>query len=197
MPARGFLPRNVNSNVLAPLRASVVVGARFLPMVLVLGLVAAIGRALQIGAAGEISRSTHLALEAVIEGARLALLLHVLGGGSLLAGGASVLRLLQSPRAAWRRMRAALHGRGGALALNLLGFAAIAALANVAIFRVADRWAVLAMLKHCGWIAEQAGPWVTILFLKNVSLIPWTLVFLGALAGWLAAAPAPGVLRQR
>jgi hypothetical protein len=187
----------VNSHVLAPLRASFVVGARFLPMVLVLGLVAGLGRALQLGAAGGISRGTHLALEAVIESARLALLLHVLGAGSMIAGGTIALRLLRHPRAAWRRMLAALRGRGRAFVLNLLGFAAIAALANVAIFRLADRWAVLAMLKHCGWIAEQAGPWVTILFLKNVSLIPWTLVFLGALAGWLAAAPTLVSVRQR
>ena len=49
-------------------------------MVLVLGLVAGLGRALQLGAAGGISRGTHLALEAVIESARLALLLRDVPG---------------------------------------------------------------------------------------------------------------------
>ena len=174
--------------MLAPVRASFGACVRFLPTVLGLGLVAAIGRMVQVGAAGEIPRATHLALEVAIEGARLALLLHVLGEGSMVAGGHTVARILRQPRAAWQRARAALRGRSPGVVLNLLAFGAIAAVANFAIFRIAGQWTALAMLKHCGWIADQAGPWVTILFLKNVSIIPWTLVFLAGLACWLAPA---------
>ena len=182
--SRSALAGSMNTSALDPLRRSLVFCGRFLPVVLGLGLVAAVGRALQIGAAGEISREAHLVLEVIVEGARGVLALHVLGMGSVL-GGWMVLKRGFKFRSRFRReLCEAFHARWRVLAVNLLAFGAVAALVNVVIFAVARSWTALEMLKHCGWIAAQPGPWVTILFLKNVTLIPWTVVFMVVLGLW-------------
>ena len=177
----------MSTSAFDPLRRSFVVCGRFLPVVLVLGLVAAVGRALQIGAAGEISREVHLALEVIVEGARSLLALYVLGLGSMLGGWMVLKRGFRLRSHMRRELREAFRARWRGLVVNVLAFGAIAALVNGAIFAIARNWTALEMLKHCGWIAEQAGPWVTILFLKNVTLIPWTLVFMITLGIWLVS----------
>jgi hypothetical protein len=182
-----MLAGGMDTSALDPLRRSFVFCGRFLPVVLVLGLVAAVSRALQIGAAGELTREAHLALEVIVEGARSLLALYVLGLGSML-GGWMALKRAFGLRAHFRsELREAFRARWKVLVVNLLAFGAIAALVNGAIFAVARNWTALEMLKHCGWIAEQAGPWVTILFPKNVTLIPWTLVFMVMLGFWLVS----------
>lgn len=171
----------------APLKASFASCARFLPAMLTLGLVAAVGRAVQEGAAGEITRGTHLALEIVVESARVVFVLYVLGAGSVSDGWAMLRGFFRKGGGRWGRLRGLLVGRRRELALSLGGFVLVAGLANIAIFAMAHRWGALAMLQHCGWIAEQAGPWVTVLFLKNLSVIPWTLAFVVALGRWLTS----------
>lgn len=170
-----------------PLLASFVALGRFLPMTLTLGLVAALGRTLQEGIAGPVSRGTFVALEILVESSRLLLVLHVLGMGSFLTGWIvlkGAVRGLRGSRAIFGDVLR--HGWRGLL-WNALGFLALAAVANIAIFAWARHGSTLAMLQHCGWVAEQAGPWVTVLFVKNLTIIPWTLVFVVATGGWIAA----------
>ena len=166
-----------------PVRRSFCLCGRFFPMVVALGLAAGIGRGLQLGAAGELSRPANLAIEFVIEGGRCTLLLYLMGRGSLAAGWSILRRILT--RQAWNELGPVLRSGWRGLAVNLAVFALLAAVANVAVFAVARNWTALAMLQHCGWVAEQAGVWVTILFLKNLSVIPWTLAFIAALGHWL------------
>jgi hypothetical protein len=187
----GMIPALFRRIDLDPVRQSFHLCLRFLPMVAALAGAAAVGRALQLGAAGEISRGTHLLLEVLVEGARVALLLYLIGRGSMAAGWAGLRGMFH--RDGWQTIGPAFRLRWRDLVANLLVFALLAAAANAVVFAVARNWTALAMLQHCGWIAEQAGEWVTILFLKNLSVIPWTLAFAVSLAHWLPFRPAqPG-----
>lgn len=156
-------------------------------MTLTLGLVAALGRTLQEGIAGPVSQGTFVALEILVESTRLLLVLHVLGLGSSLAGWAALQGGVRHLRNARATVGGALRNGWRGLLLNPIGFLALAVGANIAIFALARHGSTLPMLQHCGWVAEEAGPWVTVLFIKNLTVIPWTLVFVVATGGWIAA----------
>jgi hypothetical protein len=169
---------------LAPIRDSLRLIARSLPIFALLCLVAATGRALQVGAAGEPGGGANILLEIIVEGSRVAILLHLLGQGSITAGCAEIRRLFtkggrQAPgpplRDSWPR-----------LVFNIVAFAAIAGAANLTIFAIARYSPALEMLQRAGWIAPEAGEVVIVLFLKNLSVIPWTLSFIAALVHWFS-----------
>lgn len=180
-----LIVRTMRTGTFLPLWRSFVVCRRFFPAVLGLGLIAALGRITQEGAAGDVSATARWVLEIVVEASRVFLLLYLLGGGNVETGWARVRDFVRRRREGRAALPGALRARTRVLLVSFVGFAVVAGVANVAIFAIARNWSALPMLQHCGWIAAQAGNYVTVLFLKNLSVIPWTLAFVVVLTRWL------------
>lgn len=157
-------------------------------VVLALGLVAGLGRVLQLGGFGRLAPGMHLATEAIVESARLALFLYVLGRASVPNGVRRVKRLFtdrshraQSLKTAWHFLKNHWLSFG----LNMAGFLLVAAGLNYLIDALAYQTCLLLTLKKDGILADSSSEWTVLLFFKNLSVIPLTLVFDALFLLWL------------
>ncbi len=156
--------------------------------VLGLGFLAAIGRATQMGAFGPISTASDVLLEIGVESSRILLFLYVLGLTNVRTGAGSVLRLFSAGAYHHRNWRVAVqkvksHWR--ALLLNLAVFLLIAWSINFLIDYTAYQTCLYTKMKASEIIADGASEWAFILFLKNISIIPFTLVFNALFLHWV------------
>ena len=155
---------------------------------MVLGLIAALGRVIQLGGIGEISRLVHILLEVVIESARLLLFLYVLGLADIKNG---ILRIRNFLRhKSYRRLRSlaliqALKRKGILISLNIVGFSFIAYTINYLISLAAYQTCLLINLKKGRILTESSSEWTIVLFFKNLTVIPFTLVFETLLVLWI------------
>lgn len=184
----------LNTNM-EPIMASLSFIRRHWIVLLALGLIAALGRVIQLGGFGEVSRFTHMLLEIVIEGSRIALLLFVFGLANMKTGLGHVVRLFTGrvsvrsyARQAWSKMKS----RWPALTLSFVAFALIAWCLNLLIDQLAYETCLYLTLKREGVLVDTSSEWTILLFFKNLSVIPFTLVFETFLLLWLAnKAPLP------
>jgi hypothetical protein len=144
-----------------------------------LNLVAAMGRFIQEGGMGKITAETFSLLEISIELSRVLLVLLVVGNSSISAGFRIILSIFKMKAFDWKQVGRQLINNIAwnkiALSVNLVIFMIVATITNISIDLVTHLF-LLNWLKVNGLLAA-ASPWPVILFLKNVSIIPFTLVF--------------------
>jgi len=149
-------------------------------IVLGLGLTAAMGRIVQLGAFGPISPGLHIAMEVVVESARILLFVYALGLTQLKRGFLRLKRMLTSGKAwteHWQKGRIRLKTHWRSLLASFVIYLLIAWATNLLIDYTAFQTCLYYKLKVNNIIAEQSSEWVIILFFKNLSVIPLTLIF--------------------
>ncbi|GAB3051473.1 hypothetical protein [Spirosoma pulveris] len=157
-------------------------------LILGLGLVAAVGRTIQLLAFGPISPFFHMLLEVLIESARVALVLYALGLANMQSGLAKISRVARSKATRhknWRLALLTIRKRWVIILMNLGAFLLLAYGFNALIDHIAYQTCLYITLTRRQLISEQSSEWVLILFLKNISIIPFTLVFQTLFLIWI------------
>lgn len=153
-----------------------------------LGLVAAFGRAIQLNAFGPISTKSHVLLEVVIESARILLFFFALGLTSVKGGLTRLVQLFTSKtgrKQNWQIAIRKMRENWLALLINLVAFLVIALLFNLLIDHIAYETCLFITLQTRQLISGQSSEWALILFFKNISVIPFTLVFEALFFLWI------------
>lgn len=153
-----------------------------------LGLIAAIGRCIQLKAFGPISPLSHVLLEVVVESARILIFLYALGLTNIRTGIVRLVQIVTNKQGRKQNGRLAiqkLRTRWGALVANLIVFSVIALLFNKLIDHIAYETCLYITLKARQLISDQSSEWAIILFFKNISVIPFTLIFNALFCLWL------------
>lgn len=149
-------------------------------LLLVAGLmmVAALARVGLADGFGPVPKSGKVSLEVVTEASRIALVLAVIGGGSLLKGAQLLPRILRIFSGdTWRTIASNTAHLWWPLLINILAFSLLAGAINLCINLVANE-SVLQLLKDWRLLAKDANPQAIVLFLKNLTIIPFTIIFL-------------------
>ncbi len=155
---------------------------------LVLSLIAAFGRVIQLGGFGQISSLTNVLLEIVIELSRVAIFLYVIGIANIKRGISKVKRLFScgiNLKAKWTTASQKLKTQWLNLTFSFLGFLLIAGFINFLIDQLAYQTCFYLTLKNEGLLVDTSAEWTILLFFKNLSVIPFTLVFETLLLLWL------------
>jgi hypothetical protein len=134
--------------------------------------IAAITRAVQLGAFGQVSHATYSSLELLVSTARTLMSLAILGGGSPLRGLKRLIhldfRIPEIPRKKWQTI---ISQRWIVLTANLLVFAVAAVVCNALLRATAT---LIADHTSIGFLSNQEA---NDFFLKNMTVIPLTTVF--------------------
>jgi hypothetical protein len=158
-------------------------------LILILGLVAGTGRFIQEGGSGEISSSTHAILEVVVNGARLLIIWVVIGQGYIQAGFRNFINIFRLTRnrwhTVWANAKANFSNNFPAVLVNFIIYIVIAVIINIALFALFEYTSLLVWLKSGSLINLTASKWPVLLFLKNISIIPYTLVFETVFVMWI------------
>src|SRR5262245_22548025 len=143
-----------------------------------LALLSSTGRAVQLGWSEYISGAQHLLLELMVEGARAAIFLVVVGEGSLTDG-------ITAIKNAWKMTGFIsiwnnLKYRWGAVLWSIAAFIVFASLINLVISLIAHNDIVLSAVRNFGFppAKDDSLKVALIFFLKNITIIPFTLVWL-------------------
>ena len=153
-----------------------------------LGLIAAFGRAIQLGAFGSITSWANITLEVIVESARIAIFLYVLGLANVKKGVARIRHLFTDKANLKRNFVVAINKvkkQWSAILLNLVIFSVITWTINYLIDVLAYQTCLYITLKQGGLLSESSSEWVILLFFKNISVIPFTLVFNALFALWI------------
>ena len=146
----------------------------------ILNLVAAIGRFVQEGGTGKIAVETFSLLEIAVELSRVLLVLLVIGNGSINVGFRQVISIFRMKGAdwkqVWKQLKTNVSWNKITLSINLVIFMIIGTITNISIDLLVHLF-LLNWLKINDLLAVTASQWPVILFLKNTSIIPFTLVF--------------------
>jgi hypothetical protein len=153
------------------------------------GLIAAFGRSIQLGALGEISGGLNTLLEIIIESARILTFLLVIGEGSIGKGVNRIKNLFRLNWSQWKSIYSIVITRMKAnwiaLVINLLIYSVIAFIINFIIDKVAYDTELLTTLHNSNILAPNTTEWVLLLFFKNLTVIPFTLIFNGNVFLWV------------
>jgi len=154
-----------------------------------LGVVAALGRAIQLGARGEVSGGVDSFLEIVIATARILTFLFVLGESKIGDGVKRVISVFQLDRAQWKSIGSniiyRLKSNWLALLINLVVYSAIAMMINFLIDNIAYNSNLLKSLQNSHILASNTTEWVLLLFFKNITVIPFTIIFNAFILLWI------------
>ena len=153
-----------------------------------LGLVAAVGRAIQLWAFGPVNLLSHILLEIVIEGTRILLFFYALGLTNVRAGASRLIQFVtnkQVRKQNWHLAIQKVKEQWFAMLINFVAFSVIAFLFNVLINHIAYETCLYITLKSRQLISDQTSEWAIILFFKNISVIPFTLIFNALFLLWL------------
>jgi hypothetical protein len=150
-----------------------------------LGLLSAIGRAIQVGWEGSITLPLYLLLEVIIEGSRLGILLVAIGDGSLSAGIATIRRIgtmsEQERETNAEPMVTTFKNNWIDVAVSFVIFGIFVYLIpNIVISRIADTESVLRVVQTLGLqgLDDESLRMVIVFFLKNSTIIPFTIVWM-------------------
>ena len=122
----------------------------------------------------------NLVLEVIVEGSRLLLCLFVLGVASINKGALHIRHFFtrkDQRKIRWTIALQNLKKKWGTILLNLLGFLLIAWLLNYLIEAAAYETCLYLTLKKGGILTASSSEWTLLLFFKNLSVIPFTLIF--------------------
>jgi len=157
-------------------------------IILALGLIAAFGRATQLGAFGPVSSSFHFLLEIIIQSARLLIFVYTLGFTNVKKG-LSRIKKIVTTKAAWKEnwhtACKKIKTEWPSLLTSFVIYLLIALVINKLIDYAAYQTCLYYKLKTNEIISNQASEWVIILFFKNISVIPFTLVFNALFLLWI------------
>ena len=159
-----------------------------LGVIMALGLIAAFGRVIQLEGFGPITPWMNILLEIVVESVRVLLFLYVLGFASIKNGVLRVGRLFthkDKRKVHWKIAMQKLKKQRFLLIINLVAFLFLAWVMNYLIDLLAYETCLYLSLKKDGILANAASEWTIILFFKNLSVIPLTLIFDAVLLLWL------------
>lgn len=183
MPAFNFL------NKLTTLNNAIYFIKKHFLVILSLGLVSAFGRVIQLGGFGEIPGWVNIVLEIIVESSRILLFLFVLGLANVKKG-ISRIRDLFTKKNMWRSNWSVsiekIKKQWLSVLLNLVAFLIIASMFNYLIDQLAYQTCLYLSLKENGILVDSSSEWTILLFFKNLSVIPFTLVFETLLILWIA-----------
>ena len=152
--------------------------ARYAVNIIGLGLLSSTGRAIQLGWSEYISGTQHLLLELMVEAARVAIFLVVVGEGSFTAGVTAIknVRKMSGYVSIWNNLK----GRWVAVIWSIAAFIIFASLVNAVISLIAHNDTVLSTVQNLGFppTKDESLKSAIIFFLKNITIIPFTLVWL-------------------
>lgn len=157
-------------------------------IVLGLGLISAFGRVIQLGGFGEVPGWANIVLEIIVESSRILLFLFVLGLANVKKG---ILRICDvfTKKDIWKsNLEAAIQKikkQWVSVLLNLTAFLIVAWMFNYLIDQLAYQTCLYLSLKENGILVESSSEWIILLFFKNLSVIPFTLVFETLLILWI------------
>lgn len=158
-------------------------------LILSLGAVAGLGRFFQEGGYGEITPSMHGILEIVINGARLLIIFLIIGQGYVQVGFNNLINLFRLTRDEWSHVWATVKSNFAnnsiAILTNFIILMVVAVIFNIALFALFDYTTFLGWLKSTALISPEASKWPVLLFFKNISIIPFTLVFETLFVMWI------------
>ncbi|MEO6549744.1 MAG: hypothetical protein ABIN94_17210 [Ferruginibacter sp.] len=160
------------------------------PNIIGLGLISAFGRVIQLGGFGEITTWANTFLEIIIESARILMFLFVLGLGSVEKGLMRIKHLFtqkSNRKLQWAITVKKLKRQWSSILLNIAGFSIIAWAFNYLIELLAYKTCLYLTLKNNGVLVESASEWTILLFFKNLSVIPFTIVFETLLILWITS----------
>ena len=183
MPTLNFL------NKLTTLNNAIFFIKKHFLVILGLGLISAVGRVIQLGGFGEIPGWANIVLEIIVESSRILLFLFVLGLANVKNG---ILRIrdLYTNKHKWRSNWSVsiqkIKTQWLSVLLNLTAFLLIASMFNYLIDQLAYQTCLYLSLKENGILVESSSEWTILLFFKNLSVIPFTLVFETLLILWIA-----------
>jgi hypothetical protein len=149
-------------------------------LIILLGLIAAFGRVIQLKGFGEIPAWANVVLEIIVESSRLIMILFVLGIANVKEGALLVKRVFTEKgklKAAWTMGIRKLKTRAQSIVISFIGFSVIATVLNVLINQLAYQTCLFLSLKQQGILVDAASEWTILLFFKNILVIPFTLVF--------------------
>src|SRR5688500_10596365 len=153
-----------------------------------LGLIAAFGRVIQLGGFGDIPSWANIVLEVVVETARVLIFLFVLGVANIKKGAYQVKQLFtrkSNLKNYWFIATKKLKTQWIQISLSLFGFLIIAGVFNVLIDSLAYQTCLYLTLKREGILVDTSSEWTILLFFKNISVIPFTIVFETILLLWI------------
>ena len=156
--------------------------------VLGFGLVAAIGRVIQLGGFGPVSSAMNVVLEIIVESARLSLFVYVLGVASIRKGIQRMKHLFVYKEQRKNMFRVAVQRfkkEWPSVCLNIFGLLLLAWTINYLIDLVAYETCLYLTLKSRGILVASSSEWTLLLFFKNLTVIPLTLIFDTVLLLWL------------
>ncbi|MFD2523498.1 hypothetical protein [Emticicia soli] len=157
--------------------------------ILGLGLIAGIGRFIQEGGSGAISSSTQIILDIGVNTARLLTVFIIIGKGSLQNGLSAIAKIFRLTKAKWvsiwDNIKRNFSGNYLALLVNFIIYTLIAVIINIGLFILLDHTAFLEWLKSNQLLSPFASKWPVLLLLKNISIIPFTLVFEVLIVSWI------------
>ena len=157
--------------------------------ILGLGLIAALGRVIQLGGFGQITGWMNVILEVVVESARILIFLYVLGLANVKNGVLRIKHVLTNKddrKSLLTNAIQKLKTQWLSLCLNIIGFLVIASIINYLIDLLAYETCLYLTLKTDGILAVSSSEWTILLFFKNLTVIPLTLIFDTVLLLWLA-----------
>ncbi|SKB71364.1 hypothetical protein [Dyadobacter psychrophilus] len=149
-------------------------------VILTLGLIAGLGRAAQLKAFGEISSTLHFVLEMIIQSARMLIFLFALGVTNIRSGIKRTVAIFSVKKDSSQKRKLALEKfklHWKRMLWNLGAFLIISFLINLFIDHIAYETCMYISLRERGLLHANASEWTIILLLKNLSVIPLTLVF--------------------
>ena len=158
-------------------------------VILGLGLISAFGRVIQLGGFGEIPGWLYIVLEIIVESSRIMLFLFVLGLANIKKGIVRIQDLFTKKdmlRSNWSVSIKKIKKQWLSVLLNLVAFLIIAGIVNYLIDQLAYQTCLYLSLKDRGILVDSSSEWTILLFFKNLSVIPFTLVFETLLILWIA-----------
>jgi hypothetical protein len=153
-----------------------------------LALIAAVGRSVQLRAFGPITPIGHAFLEIMIEGSRLAVVVYALGLANIKTGISKILLLIRGKTTRqrnWHMAMIKMRQQWPTIIINLGAFLLIAYIFNFLIDHIVYETCLYISLIARKLISDQSSEWVLILFFKNLSVIPFTLVFQTLFVHWI------------
>ena len=162
-------------------------------VIIAVGLIASFGRVIQLGGFGKISSTTNVVLEIFVETARLSLFLYVLGMANIKNGILQIRNFVtnrESRKSQWQTGIRNIKHHWALILLNIVGFAFIIWALNFLIDVLAYQTCLYLTLKKDGILAPSSSEWTILLFFKNLSVIPFTIVFETLLLLWITKRPS-------
>jgi len=170
---------------------------KHLLIILGLGLVAAFGRAAQLGAFGPVNSFYYYFLEISIQSARIFIFIYTLGLTHIRTGLTRLKKLISSKntwKEHWKIIVLKIKKEWISLLTSFVVFLLIAFIINTLINFATYQTCLYFKLKASEIISDKASEWVIILFLKNISVIPFSLVFNAVFLLWITNKIKPASL---